>query len=134
MMNLVQIGETYPTWTADTTQSVAMPVSFWVPFGLAAFAIYPADSQGGNEILVTGIAEPPLLENLSDTISIPNEQAEALDRLCVNVLTLKETATVLQQSFEEYRAFQRQVKKIKMWQGLAQPSLWNPEGRQAGKL
>lgn len=138
MYNLNEIGKAYRTWTADTTATVAMPVSYWVPFGLTQFAIYPADSVGGSAIRVTGVQEPVLLVNPTDTITVSNEIAEALDQLAFSTLTLKESGTVLRQSIDGYRAFQRQVQRVKLWQRFSMPSLtppftYQPEGRQAGR-
>lgn len=133
MLELNELGQSHPYWASDTTASTGMPVTSWTPFGLSEFIIWPSDSVGNNTITVVGIQEPVLLVNSGDVITMPNEQAEMIDRLAFNCLTLKETGAILQQSYEEYKAAQRQIRKIQLWQGLAMPSLWNPEGRQAGK-
>ncbi len=136
MLNLNEVGQTHPMWLSDTTVTIGAPTENWIPFGLgqyASFGIWPADGVGGGTLTVTGILEPTPLINTTDVVQIPNEQVESLDTLAFSSLVLKETATILQQGFDDYKRYQRQVKKIKIWQSLAQPSMWNPEGRQSGK-
>lgn len=138
LLNLVEIGQQYPTWTADTTATTGLPVSYWVPFGLTGFAIYPADAVGGNTITVTGVQEPVLLSNPTDTITVSNEMASAIDYYGFHILTLKESGKVLDASFEDFKRMKKQVTRVKLWQEFSFPSLnlpfnTQPEGRQAGR-
>lgn len=138
LLNLVEIGQQYPTWTADTTATTGLPVCYWIPFGLTGFAIYPADAIGGNTITVTGVQEPVLLVSSGDVITMTNEMASALDYYAFNILTLKESGKILNDSFSEFKRFQKQISRIKLWQGMSWPSgnapfSYQPEGAQKGR-
>lgn len=138
MLNINEIGQRFSTWLADTTASTGLPVSYWVPFGFSSFAIYPADAIGSNTISVVGIQDPVLLVSSGNTITVSNEIAEGIDNLAFNILTLKETGSILQGSFAAFKAFQKQVQRVKIWQGKSWPSgnvpfAVQPESRQAGR-
>lgn len=115
------IGQMYPNWTSDTTANTGLPVSYWIPAGVTKFAIYPADALGGQDIQVTGVAEPTPLANMTDSVPIPNEFVSAFDLLAVHTLQLKESSTMFGQSSLDYQAFMRIAKKASMWRGMVQP-------------
>jgi hypothetical protein len=115
------IGQTYPNWTGDTTANTGLPVAYWIPAGLNKFAIYPADALGGQDIRVTGVAEPAPLVNLTDAVPMPNEYVSAFDLLAAHTLQLKESSAMFAQSSTDYQAYMRTMKKAAMWRGMVQP-------------
>ena len=128
---LWQIGSTFPTWTADTTANVRMPVSYWIPCGLTKFAIYPADSLGGCDIRVTGVLEPiPLLFD-TDVVNLPNEYASAVDLLAAHILPLKESSAIFAQTSKDYQKYLSVNRSMTIWKGLTQPRYFVPEAQQA---
>ena len=115
------IGQTYPNWISDTTANTGLPVSYWVKAGLRKFGLYPADALGGQDIRVTGVAEPAPLVNLTDAVPIPNEYVSAFDLLASHTLQLKESSALFAHSSLDYQAYMRIMKKAGMWRGMIQP-------------
>lgn len=115
------IGQSYPNWISDTTANTGLPVSYWVKAGLNKFGIYPADVLGGEDIRVTGVAEPAPLVNLTDAVPMPNEYVSAFDLLASHTLQLKESSTMFAQSSLDFQAYIRIVKKAGIWRGMIQP-------------
>ncbi len=128
---LWQLGASYPNWTADTTSSVGLPVSYWVPCGLTKFGIYPADSLGGCDIRVTGVMEPVPLVADTDILNLPNEYASAVDFLAAHTLMLKESSTIFAHGSTDYQKYLSVNKKMTIWKGLTQPRYFIPEAQQA---
>ena len=125
------LGASHPNWTAETTANTGIPVSFWAPCGLTKFAIYPADSIGGQDISVTGVLEPTPLVNLTDIVNLPNEYASAVDLLAAHVLQLKESSKIFSQSSADYQKYLSVNKHMTMWKGLTQPAYFIAEAQQA---
>lgn len=119
--SLNNMGQAAPQWLKETTRNTGVPVSHWVAGGLDKFAIHPADSVGGNNITVTGIAEPSLLVNLSDTISFPDEYSEAIEDMAFMALILKEGGKILSDGIVVYQAAISKLKQFSRWQDARQP-------------
>ena len=119
--NLNGIGQQYPNWISDTTGTTGMPVTYWVKAGLKKFAIYPADSLGGQDIRVTGVAEPTPLVAMSDTVPLPNEYISAFDLLASHTLMLKESSVMFSHASLDFQGYMRIMKKAAIWRGMVQP-------------
>ena len=122
--SLTNMGMIAPNWLTENTANTGAPVSHWTSVGLQKFAIHPADSVGGNDILVTGIAEPVLLVSGSDTISFPNEYAEALEDMAVVTLVMKESGTIFTQASVMYQKFISKMKQFQRFENLRWPAYW----------
>jgi hypothetical protein len=75
-------------WATETTLSCGR-VKQWASVGIGKFVINPIDSIGGNELLITGLGEPPLLVNDGDVLVIENEYVELITSYGVHNLPLK---------------------------------------------
>jgi len=115
------IGMAYSTWTTDSTANTGLPVAEWVPCGFTKFAIHPADSIGGSEIYISGVLEPTLLVNPSDTIQMPVEYSDLIVNLSAQILCLKETGSLFKQSSLYYQQFLSLMKKLTIWRGMIMP-------------
>lgn len=129
-VSLDKLGQAYQHWTMQTTQLSGMPVTFWVRRGVDRFGIWPADSYGGGQIMVTGIQEPTPLVNLTDTVGFNNDVLQAFDIYTSHVLQLKESTEDFAQSSAAYQEFQRIVKRVGAWQGLKMPRYWIEQAEQ----
>lgn len=118
---LLQIGRARTTWVTETTLNQLQPMSEWIPVGLRKFAIWPADSCGGQQITVTGIAEIPPFVSPDDTISLSNDSLAALDLLATHVLLLKESSKIFGQGSKDWLKFQKIVKEMTAYNGFRQP-------------
>lgn len=86
---ITRIGQDYRTWTTDNTNKNGA-VARWVPIGINYYCLHPADSNGGGNIAVTGVLEPPLLVLPSDSMILPDEYVNivieyAASRLPLNI-------------------------------------------------
>lgn len=122
-----QIGKSNATWVRDTTDNTALPVSQWVPCGFKKFAIHPADSLGGAALTMTGVAEPALLVNDTDTVVIPNEYTDPVVLMASQVVTIKETAALFKQSAAYYQQYLHIMKRASIWRGTVMPKFYIPE-------
>lgn len=71
---LTRIGQDYRNWITDTSNNLGA-VARWVPIGITQFAIHPMDSSGGQDIEVTGVAEPTTLVSSTDNIPLEDQWA-----------------------------------------------------------
>jgi hypothetical protein len=92
-ISLKKLARQRRAWATDTTAARGR-VAFWAPVGNGQFVITPADSQGGRDITVTGMTEPPLLVNPTDVISLENEYVEMVAEYGEHRLPLKEGGKV----------------------------------------
>ena len=88
-ISLRRLARERRNWATDTTNSRGR-VEFWAPAGASKFVMTPIDSQGGRDISVTGMAEPPLLVNPDDVMTLENEYVELIPEYAVHRLLLKE--------------------------------------------
>jgi len=91
-------------WMSHTTLNYG-PVMDWVPIGLDTFAIHPVDTIGGNDLLVVGVSEPTALAVDGDTITVPDEDAQAIADLTVVSLLFKEGGLTFAASSYLYTRF-----------------------------
>jgi len=120
-VSLNYLGETFPNWRADTTANTGYAVSHWMTSGLDKFVIHPADSIGGNLISITGVAEPTVLVNASDTISFPEEYSEVIEDLAFTALIMKEGGKIMADGMAVYKQAISKLKEFSRWQAMRQP-------------
>lgn len=128
--SMAAIGMSEPTFVQNTTKNTMIPVSYWFPVGLDRFAIYPADSRGGGQILVTGIQEPVPLVNPNDTVMFQPTVLSAFDLYAAHILQLKESPKAFTAASSDYQAFQKMVKGLMVWGGFKAPRYFIEELQQ----
>lgn len=124
------IGRANPLWVTETTRNVDSPVASWVRFGFRKLAIHPADAVGGMDITLTGVKEPKLLVNQSDTIQFSNDILSAFDMYASFSLPLKESPKEFSMQSADYQRFLALMKKLTIWKGWAAPRYYINEASQ----
>jgi hypothetical protein len=122
-VSLDMLGQSHPNWSMENTANTGMQVSRWALAGLGIFALHPADSVGGNDIRITAIQEPVLLESGTDVIPFPNEYSEIIEDLTVVALVLKESGQTFQQTLVLYKKAMSKLKEMSRWMVWRQPAL-----------
>lgn len=92
-VSLRSLAGMYRSWATDVS-SPGRPVKEWAPLGITKFILHPMDSAGGRELLVTGVAEPEILVNDTDLISLPGDFVDDVVELTASVLPLREGGQV----------------------------------------
>ena len=80
-------------WETETTASggsVPTRPLLYIPAGLTLFAIWPADSVGGSNMVVDSVLETPILTNDSDFIDLGEEELHALIGEALSIAAFKE--------------------------------------------
>jgi hypothetical protein len=120
--SLTNMGRLRHNWVRETTaSSTSGPVSTWIPIGRDTFAIYPADRLGGNDLVVTGIAEPTPLAADADVITLPQEDADNVSDLASTGLLFIEGGKTFADGSMVYQRFLGAMKKKARWQQLKMP-------------
>jgi hypothetical protein len=114
----------WPDFLKDTTATLGMQVSRWVPLGITKFAIHPADSVGGGSLLVTGISEPDVLVEDSDLIYIPKEAVTTVCDYAAHIVQCKLQGVPFSQSLAMFGNFQTLVNLYKYWNSYKQPTMY----------
>lgn len=114
----------WPDFLKDTTDSLGMQVSRWIPLGIRKFAIHPADSVGGGLLQVTGVAEPDVLVNDSDLIYVPKEGVTAICDYAAHIVQCKLQGTPFVQSMSMFNNFQAMIGLYKYWNSYKQPNIY----------
>lgn len=120
--SLNNMGQLAGDWPRETTGNTGIQVSRWVTNGLDKFAINPADSLGGNTLLLTGVAEPTLLVSGTDTIQIPDEYSEALEDMAFIALVLKEGGKIMADGIKVYQTAIQKLQQFSRFQQMRQPA------------
>lgn len=123
------LGRSHRTWSTDTTANTGYPVSGWVRWGLNKFAVWPADSLGGAQIVVSGILEPVPLVNPTDTVTWSSDVVNCFDVYTAHVLQMKESDAIFRQATGDFSAWRGMIKRLTWIQGMKQPR-WSDQGRQ----
>lgn len=118
--SLRKLSYTNPNWLRETS-AMGLPVQHWVPMGISTLAIHPADSAGGQELLVSGIAEPTKLVNPGDTITVEDEYAECIVELAADTLQIKEGGKIFADSTALYLKFLSKMREKKRWRSQVNP-------------
>jgi hypothetical protein len=121
--SLLKLARQRRNWATDTTARSGR-VEFWAPVGIGQFVITPRDSVGGREIVVDGVAEPPLLVNPGDVIALENEFVELLTEYGAHRLPLKEGGKVFADGSLALHGFWSKLKQRKRYQSLIMPRYW----------
>ncbi len=111
---------TYRSFCSDTTDTYG-PVARWIPIGINVFAIHPIDSIGGNNLTVTGVAEPDQLVNPEDIVQLDDEFVTLIADYGGHRLCLKETGKTFADSSVLIQAFWREMKTLKRWSTFKAP-------------
>jgi hypothetical protein len=130
---LLQLSRSKPDWVTDTTYNQVSNISSWGGWGLQKIFLHPADSIGGQTMVLTGVVNPPTLVNPSDSLNAPNWLQSALDLYCSHVPVLKESSKSFAEASKDLNAFYRLVKKQTQWLGWAAPKYWVAEAQQPTK-
>lgn len=128
--SMLSIGRSNPQWITETTDNTVSPVASWVRFGFRKLAIHPADAVGGQDITVTGVAEPPLLIEPTDTIQFSNDILSAFDLYATFSLTMKESPKEFAANSTAYQDFLRLVKRLTIWKNFVAPRYYLNESSQ----
>lgn len=69
-----------PGWEAETTDTAGAPDTpqLWLPVGMTTFAIWPADHDGQNSLLIDGVHATPVMDADDDTVDLDEASMEAL--------------------------------------------------------
>jgi hypothetical protein len=97
-----------PYWESEHTESgddVPTTVQMWAPAGFNMFAIWPADHQNSNSLLVDGIAITPILTADADKVNIGKEELTTLLDYMQHLATFKEGGAEFEASMELYKNF-----------------------------
>lgn len=106
------------------TSAVDGPPRYWVPLGLRKMMLVPADAVGGRYMEVTGIADPPKLVNATDSFSLSNEYAEAIEDGAFISLVLKEGGKILADALRSvYPKYKAKLMELRKWQTLKNKDL-----------
>jgi len=124
---LEAMANNWPTFLKDTTASLGKQVSRWTPIGVRKFAIHPADSVGGGDLSVTGIAEFDTLVDDTDLIYLPKEGVTAVCDYAAHVVQCKLQGTPFYQSLSLFRNYENLVKLQKYWLSYKQPTIYFDE-------
>ena len=106
-----QIGKDYRNWATSTTTKDG-PVIRWVPIGTNYFCLNPIDMDGGQDIYVTGVLEPPLLVNDTDEMVLDDEYTTMIGDYGAHRMPLKEGGPIFAQASLAYQNFQRTMKNL----------------------
>ena len=123
-VGLLQLCRNWPEWMSETTASTGYSVSRWCPYAFNRIIINPADSVGGAYLEITGIGNPPDLEDDSDVISIPKDGVPAVSEYAAHIVQCKLTGTAFTQSIPMYRTYEKYVKSQRKWLTYKQPNVW----------
>ena len=130
---LLQLARSKPDWVQDNTANQMSSISSWGTHGLTKFFLHPADAIGGQQVVVTGVVNPPTLVNPTDSILAPNWLQSAFDLYCSCSITLKESSALFGQQSKDLVSFYKLVKKYTTFRGLITPRYWVTEIEQPTK-
>ena len=113
-------AQTYRSWAVDTTDTYG-PVARWIPIGIKTFALHPIDAQGGNDLTITGVAEPDQLVNPGDVMQLDDEFVTLIADYGGHRLCFKEAGKTFADASVLIQAFWRQMKMLKRWDTFKAP-------------
>lgn len=120
--NLQSLNHSAPAWMLENSANTGQLPYHWCPVGVSKFVIHPADSVGGRQMDVTGVAEPTPLVNDGDVIGYPNEFADAIEDYAAHYLMLKCGGVVAIQAMYQYAAFMRRANELKRYKSKIAPT------------
>ena len=124
------LSNTFKNFLQDTTESTGSQVSRWCPVGIRKFIIHPADSVGGANLSVTGIAEFDVMVYDSDFVYAPKEGVTAICDYAAHIVQCKLQGMPFMQSLSLFRNYQALVALQKYWLSYKQPNIYFDEQSQ----
>lgn len=115
-----QIGKDYRDWATSTTDKDG-PVARWVPIGINYFCLNPIDSLGGQSIYITGVLEPPLLVDDTDTMVLDDEYVTLIAEYGGMVAPLSEGGAPSANAMALYPNFLRIMRSLTMYRQVTMP-------------
>lgn len=106
--------------------SASRQPSEWTPLGIRLIAISPAPWIDGQQITMTGIAEPTPLVNDTDVISLKDEHVELVTLLASHTPIAKIGGLEFANSGTIYKDFLARAKKLRRFQSFKNPR-WDTE-------
>lgn len=88
-----------PRWEEETTATgggVPTTPRVWGPSGLLELFIWPADSVGGNHLVIDGVAATPVLANLTDYVDMGSQDSTIIAKYALRVESFKRGALAMQ--------------------------------------
>jgi len=128
--SLNQLGRDQRCWVQENTNTQQQPITYWLPFGVRRFGIWPADACGGKQVTVTGPVDIQPYTNSSQMIPLANDLLGAFDSLAINVLVLKEAPAIFKQSTVQYQQYLRLMKKMTVLRDWKAPVFYVAELQQ----
>lgn len=113
----------YPNWFTETTQRMG-PVANWSAIGLhlnRKLLIHPAPVSGGALVEIFGIAEPTVLSEPEDAISLLSEYADILYSLAAHELMIKSGGMVAREGMLLYQQFLKRMSTMRRFQATVNP-------------
>jgi hypothetical protein len=95
-------------WESETTISggdVPTRPRYFIIGALNKIAIWPADSPGGNSLVLDGIAVTPILATDASLLDIGQEDMNGLLDLCQHIAAFKEGGKEFTASMESFKSF-----------------------------
>jgi hypothetical protein len=92
MASLDDLDDGRPEWQSETTDDADTPstVQLWAPVGLTQLAIWPADADGANSLIIDGVRETPTLAAPGDFIDIDDSEINAILGEALHIATFKD--------------------------------------------
>jgi hypothetical protein len=106
--SIPELDRLHPQWRGETTTSgspVPTAPRRWAPVGMTQIAIWPADSVGGNSLLVDGVANTPTLALLGDFVDMGKQDLNAITGFAVYIGAFKRGASSVAASKSLFDAF-----------------------------
>lgn len=120
--SLWAMGNNWPTFLRDTTATTGQQVSRWCPIGIRKIAIHPADSVGGGDLYITGITEPGVMVEDTDSLILPKEGIPAICDYAAHIVQCKLQGTPFVQSLTMFKNYQDTIAMQKFFSSYNQPT------------
>ena len=120
--SLWALGNNFPTFLRDTTETTGNQVSRWCSLGINKIAIHPADSVGGGDLYITGISDPGDLVLDADTLALPKEGVPIICDYAAHSVQCKLQGTPFMQSLALFKNYQELVNLSKFFSDYNQPT------------
>lgn len=95
-------------WQGETTTTgggVPTRPTLWAPAGELLMAIWPADAEGGNHLVVDGVRDTPSLVLTTDFVDLGEAEHHAIIGYALHYCTFKEGGQRFAASMKLYREF-----------------------------
>lgn len=89
---------------------------YWIPIGIRAFIVTPADTTGGRSLEIVGVVEPPVLTSSADVAKLSDSWLELVEDYAFYTLVLVEGGKIFADASKLFQKFQKQMRELQMWQ------------------